>query len=94
MVKDQKINPDGQATMIKRSECTCAYHHTPGMLHFVACCYDDEPPMDDNPEVIWLGPKCENHEREGRTWSTEPHDCPDCDEKAVKYIRAPIANGH
>jgi ribosomal protein L37AE/L43A len=49
--------------------------------------------MDDDPDVIWLGPKCENHEREGRTWSTEPHDCPDCDEKAVKYIRAPIANG-
>ena len=47
-----------------------------------------EQPMDNDPEVIWLGPKCEKHEREGRTWSTEPHDCPDCDEKAVKYIRA------
>jgi hypothetical protein len=47
-----------------------------------------ETKMDDNPKVIWLGPKCEEENGEGRTWCTEPQDCPDCGAKAVKYVLA------
>lgn len=46
--------------------------------------------MTDNPERIWLDPICNDAEREGRCWSTAPQDCPDCEEKAVEYIRADL----
>jgi MoxR-like ATPase len=37
---------------------------------------------------IWLSPACEDE----RTWSIERHDCEDCDEKAVKYVRAEVSD--
>ena len=44
-----------------------------------------------DPERIWLTPKCEGLEIEGRGWCEEhPGDCPDdvCGCKAIEYIRA------
>lgn len=44
----------------------------------------------ENPERIFLGPICEDEAREGRSWCSERNDCPDCDEKAVEYIRSDL----
>lgn len=49
----------------------------------------DEP--NPNPPHIWLAPICEDDTTEGRYWSTKAKDCEDCEEKAVKYIRADLA---
>lgn len=48
---------------------------------------------NNGPQAIWLGPKCEEKENEGRTWCN--HDnweggCDECGEKPVKYVRADI----
>ena len=46
----------------------------------------------NDPERIWLAPKCE--EEEGRTWEWEniwPEGCKDCGDKAVEYVRADLA---
>lgn len=46
-----------------------------------------------DPEAIYLGPKCQGLDYEGRQWSTDALDCPEdeCGLKAVKYIRADLA---
>ena len=45
-----------------------------------------------DPERIWLGPRCEGLDQDGRTWSTDSHDCDDfgCGLKSVEYIRADL----
>lgn len=45
----------------------------------------------DGPAKIFLDPVCEQY-AEGRCWSTDRHDCEDCDAKAVEYIRADLAS--
>jgi hypothetical protein len=51
----------------------------------------DQP--NPNPTHIWLDPICNDAEREGRCWQIFAEDCPDCEEKAVKYIRADLVGG-
>lgn len=43
-----------------------------------------------DPERIFLAPRCEGLSLEGRTWSSDRHDCDEegCGLKAVEYVRA------
>ena len=42
-----------------------------------------------NPEHIFLDPLC-GHADDQRCWCVNPQDCPDCDDRAVKYVRDDI----
>lgn len=41
------------------------------------------------PDRTWLSPDCETHGE--RTRCEQPHDCEECDSKAIEYVRADVA---
>ena len=54
---------------------------------------DDARLAAPDPAHIWLTPKCDGLEIDGRAWCSEnPGDCPDdgCGMKAIKYVRADL----
>jgi hypothetical protein len=50
-------------------------------------------PGGDGPARMWLAPKCEEENREGRTWCADDAwgACPECGAKPVLYVRADLA---
>jgi len=48
--------------------------------------------MSDDPDYIWLEPRCAEESYEGRSWCQDDvwGKCDECDLPAVKYVRADL----